>query len=180
MSSLSENLSQIGDFLGSGNRYVEIKPHEAPRDYTPARGLRVCACMEKLLYNLRPLFSVFFCLSQPATSGFFRIFLAKPNNSAVRMLYGNRSNHVDLAVCFERFFFYAAAAALAFPCKTQSKVSGLNLFFVRHFHPFSAWAFPNAAFVGKNRFSCRGFFFPSTELSAAVCKRRSVESFFEA
>lgn len=128
----------------------------------------VCVHGKVTLQSPSPFFGVFSFFLKPATSGFFRIFLAKPNNSAVRMLYGNRSNHVDLAVCFERSS--SPPPPLAFPCKTQTKVSGLNLFFVLHFHPFSFGLFQMPRSSEKSLF-VPGFF--SLHWSYPLCVEAS-------
>lgn len=128
------------------------------QETTLRRAASVCVCMEKLLYvqSPSPFFGVFSFFLRPATSGFFRIFLAKPNNSTVRMLYGNRSNHVDLAVCFERFFFAAAAARL--PMQNTNESVWPEPLFRSPLPPVLVWAFPKRRVRRKNCFSCRDSF----------------------
>lgn len=92
------------------------------------------------------------------------------------MLYGNRLNHVDLAVCFERFFFAAAAARL--PMQNTNESVWPEPLFRSPLPPVRSWAFPKAVLDGKIAFRA-GIFLPSSELSPML-KRRSVESFFEA
>lgn len=168
MASSSENLSQIDDFLGMEVETVTLRLSRTkhPRNYTPARGLRVCVHGKVTLQSPSPFFGVFsFFLSQPPAGSFESFSQSQTTPPFVCCM--------EIARIMLIWLFVSSASSspppppLAFPCKTQTKVSGLNLFFVLHFHPFSFGLFQNAAFVGKSLF-VPGFFFPSLELSAAV------------